>query len=69
MKTKVSVLLTRTYKDEPLVVLIGGPFCDAEFRPARAREIAGLLNRLADMAEARDTTSSKFMNERLEVEL
>jgi len=64
----VKAELTRTYKSEPLLVLDGGPFIDAEFSPQRARRIASLLAQLADMAEQQNTHARDWKPVRCEVE-
>ncbi|GLS13624.1 hypothetical protein [Hydrogenophaga electricum] len=49
----IKVTYTRTWDHKPLAVLDGGPFVDAERTPAQLREMAAMLLKVADAAEAR----------------
>lgn len=54
--TAIKVTYTRTRNNEPLVQLDGGPLIDVERTPAQLRNMAAMLIRVANAAEARPTT-------------
>lgn len=50
---QIKVTLTRTFEHKPLAHIDGGPFCDVERTPEQLRELAAMLLKVADAAEAR----------------
>lgn len=50
MNTSLTVRLTRTRRNTPLMLLNGGPFRDTQLTPEQARSLAMTLVGLADAA-------------------
>lgn len=56
----IKVTYTRTWENKPLAVIDGGPFCGVERTPAQLREMAAVLLKVADAAEARPVTGRNW---------
>jgi hypothetical protein len=56
MSTPIKVTYTRTWDGKPLAVLDGGPFVGVERTPEKLREMAAMLLKVADAADARPIT-------------
>ncbi len=57
----LKVTYTRSFDNRPLVDLDGGGFCGVTRTPAELREMAALLLKVADAAEARPTTGRHWV--------
>jgi hypothetical protein len=61
MRTDIKVTYTRSFDLRPLVQIDGGVFCDVIRTPAEIREMAALLLKVADAAEARPIIGRHWM--------
>lgn len=64
----IKVTLTRTYRNEPLAVLDGGPFVLVERTPEQLRALAAALEAVAIAAEKRPCTGRHWLPGRMEVQ-
>lgn len=64
----IKVTITRTFRNEPLVALDGGPFSGAELTPERLRALAASLEAVAIAAEKRPCTGRHWMPGRMEIQ-
>lgn len=60
MNTSLTVRLTRTRRNTPLMLLNGGPFRDTQLTPEQARSLAMTLVGLADAAMEEDMTNRRW---------
>lgn len=64
----IKVTLTRTYRNEPLAVLDGGPFVIVERTPEQLRALAAALVAAAIAAESRPCTGRHWLPGRMEIQ-
>ena len=57
----IKVTYTRTWDNKPLAVLDGGPFVGVERTPEQLREMAAMLLKVADAAEARPVIGRRWL--------
>lgn len=63
--SNIQVTYMRSWEDTPLAVLDGGPFIDCARSPEQLREMAGMLLKVADAAEAIPTTGRYWKHRRV----
>ncbi|SAI74586.1 Uncharacterised protein [Bordetella ansorpii] len=65
----IKVVLTRTYRNEPLATLDGGPFCSVDLTPMQLRSLAAAMEAIAVAAEKRPCTGRDWTRGSMEVQI